>query len=89
MPIIIGIIAMLIFFVILLIFIGVIPFEVIKGDKLEDKRVDTAVNKAEQRAMTNLNTTGSLYPVQTAGTPDPILSSLEAPFMAEEQQEEK
>ena len=89
MPIILMIIATLIFFFLLLIFIGIIPLEVIKGDKIEDKRLDTALNQSEQRAMTNLNTTGSLYPVQMAPTPDPILSSLEKPFMAEEEQEEK
>ncbi|MFH0968112.1 MAG: hypothetical protein V1862_10565 [Methanobacteriota archaeon] len=90
-PIIIGIIATIIFFVILLIFIGVIPFEVIQGDKGEDKRLDTAINQSETRAMSNLENTGTLYPNESKipAKPDPILSSLDKPFAAEEQQEER
>lgn len=90
-PIIIGILAILLFFFILLIFIGVIPLEVLKGDTIEDQRFDAVVNQTEQRAMSNLNATGSIYPNESdiPASPDHILSTLEKPFIAEEEQEER
>jgi len=90
-PIIIGIIMVIIFFVLLLLFIGVIPYEALKGGEQETKNLDTAVNHSEARAMSNLDNTGTLYPNESKipAKPDPILNSLEQPFAAEEEQEER
>jgi hypothetical protein len=88
-PIIIGLIGVLIFFLLLLLFMGVIPFEVFKGGEKETKNLDAAINRSESQAMHNLNSTGSLYPAGPPVTPDPILSSLEAPYAAEEEKEER
>lgn len=87
-PIIIGVIGVLIFFLLLLLFVGVIPLEIIKGGKAETKQLDKAINQSEARAVSNLNKTGSIYPVGPPAKPDPILSKIEAPYVAEEQNEE-
>jgi len=81
----------IIVFVLLLLFMGIIPFEAVKGGEKESKNLQEAINQSETRAMSNLNATGSLYPNESKipATPDPILHSLEQPFMAEEEQEER
>lgn len=89
MPIIVGILAMLILLLFFLIFMGIIPFEVKKGDVTENTRLQAAVNQSEQRAMQNVNATGEVIPDTAIATPDPILSSLEKPYLVEEEQEER
>lgn len=90
-PIIIGIVVIIIFFILLFIFIGIIPLEVVKGGEMESQKLETAVNLSETRVMSNLGNTGSLYPNESKipAKPDPILSKLEQPFAAEEEQEER
>ena len=90
-PIIIGLIMVIIMFVLLLLFMGIIPFEAVKGGEKESETLKEVVNQSEERAMSNLNITGSLYPDESKipATPDPILSSLEQPFIAEQEQEER
>jgi hypothetical protein len=89
--IIIGVIIILILLCILLIFIGMIPLEWKNADKVEDKRIATAINQNEQRAMVNINSSGSINPTDhnISATPDPILSRIKQPFLTEEEQEGK
>ena len=70
---------------------GIIPYEAVKGGQIESKKFDDAVNRSEERAMTNLNNTGTLYPNESTipAKPDPILSKIEEPFASEEEQEER
>lgn len=88
LPIIVGILSLLILLFIFLIFVGLIPFEVKKGDINENKRLEAAVNQTEQRAMQNVNATGEVIPDSAVASPDPILSPLEKPFDAEALKEE-
>jgi hypothetical protein len=88
-PIILGIVMTFIVLFLFLLFMGMIPFEAIQGEGKETKQVDTAVSMEEKQAMSNLNKTGSLYPNNPPAKPDPILSKLDAPFQAEEMQEEE
>ncbi|PKL60234.1 MAG: hypothetical protein CVV33_03710 [Methanomicrobiales archaeon HGW-Methanomicrobiales-4] len=90
-PIIIGIVMVIIIFILLLIFIGVIPYEAIQGGKIDSKNLDASVKQSELQAMKNSDNTEALYPNESKipAKPDPILSSLEQPFAAEEEQEER
>ena len=90
-PIFIAILVMIFFFFLLLLFMGIIPYEAVKGGEKEERKLDSAVNQAESRAMQNLNNTGSIFPDTPAkpAVPDPVLSHLEQPFSAEEEREER
>ncbi|HWQ68132.1 MAG TPA: hypothetical protein VN372_14850 [Methanospirillum sp.] len=90
-PIIIFIVIVSVCFLLLLLFMGIIPFEALQGDHIESKKIDAAVNYSETRAMNNLDNTGTIYPNESKipDKPDPILSSLEKPFAAEEEEEER
>lgn len=90
-PIIIAILSVIGFFLVLLLFLGYIPYEAVMGAKEESKNMDAAVHQEEERAMKNLNQSGSLYPneSQIPAKPDPILSKLEKPFSTEENKAEK
>jgi hypothetical protein len=90
-PIIIAILIMIFLFFLLLLFMGIIPYEALKGGEKEEKKLDSAVNQAESRAMQNINNTGTVFPNKSEkpAIPDPILSRLDQPFTAEEEQEER
>jgi hypothetical protein len=88
-PIILGIIVTIFLFFLILLLMGVMPFDVFKGDTNETKKVDAALSMEEEQAMNRINTTGSLYPNEPPVQPDPILSKIDAPFQAEENKEEE
>ena len=88
-PIILGIIVTVFLFFLILLLMGVLPFDAFKGDAKESKKIDAAVALEEERAMNTANETGTLYPDEAPAQPDPILSKIDAPFQAEEQKEEE
>jgi len=88
-PIILGIIVTIFLFFLILLLMGVLPFDAFKGDAKESKKIDAAVSLEEEQALSTVNETGSLYPDEPPAQPDPILSKIDAPFQAEEQKEEE
>lgn len=90
-PILVGIILLIIFFIIILLFVWIIPMDAAKAGEEENQNLEKAVNLSEERALHNLASTGTLYPNESnvPATPDPILHSLEQPFMEEEEKEER
>lgn len=88
-PIILGLITLAVFLLILLLFMGIIPMEAITGAQKESESLDSAMNDTKQRAIERINATGSIFPPGPPATPDPILSTVEAPFEKEQDQEEQ
>lgn len=87
-PIILGIIVTIFLFFLILLLMGVMPLDAFKGDAKDTRKIDSAVSMEEEQAMNRVNSTGSLYPNDPSAQPDPILSKIDAPFMAEEEKEE-
>ena len=87
-PIIVGFIVTLLLFFILLLFMGILPLEDLKSGHDDQQKINNAIINEENQAMKNLNNTGTLYPHESVAKPDPILTKLDTPFVAEEQKEE-
>jgi len=87
-PIILGIIVTIFLFFLILLLMGILPFDAFKEDAKETKKIDVAVSLEEEQALSRVNATRSLYPNEPSAQPDPILSKIDAPFQVEEQKEE-
>jgi|GEM_PF-5075120 len=87
-PIILGIIVTIFLFFLILLLMGVLPFDTFKGDAKESKKIDAAISLEEEQVMNSPNETGSLASNEPPARPDSMLSKMDAPFQAEEQKEE-
>ena len=88
-PIIVGIVVIIIAFALVVLFFVIIPMSAEQGVQGRSERLEEAVNLAEKQAMENVNETGSIYPKEPSITMSPELLTLEKPFDAVEEQEER
>jgi hypothetical protein len=90
-PVVLAILAIVFFFILLFLFMGIIPYEAVKGGEKASENLDARINQAEAREINTSENAGTLFAGESEipAQPDPIISRLEQPFVAEEEREER